>query len=637
MPEDDVKVRVQRPDGKFSTVPRSSLQGAMARGYKLAPSTEFIQGEKDQAAAKTQQPLKHFWEDPLGPQKDDIESHALRQGTESAIDAIGGMVTAPYHAIADPMTAEQQKRYGPDSIVKRLATAPARMMAEPIADAATWYTKAFQGKIPAPVEQVLSVGNEAVGTGAGTVLGGKLFDTGANTAKAAVKGAGTATRVLGQEVAGAGREPVYLEKVRRAAVSKERLERYQESAKHVAEENAKSIRDHAGKVKEAQDAYQKELSDYQQATAEKKATHAEKVKAAKKEWVDKSYEAKKLKAESDKVQGRLEALKRGQEAYAKIIKQNAEATHAAVKGSLDSRWNALNEQVGRQTTLNSPAISDAIEEAKTKFLMGSPESLKVFNDLTRQMTGEGQVDAAGGATPVLRPITWQEGRVHYSALGDRMYSGDLPGNVYKGIGYVRDALDRELSATAKARGAGKVYSDLKGDWSRYMDDWRDMGAVATGGSPLARVLRAQDPGFVASQVTGKAGERMAETLGRYKQFGGNPAAVSKYRALGEQVKNTPKIKVPSAPGKLELPAEPKLGDAPEAKSVKGPQLKEAPKMKPVEPVDPVAVRQKRLAEMAGRPFRFYDLFPPYLLEHMALKSPAIRDWIAKQPRTELEP
>lgn len=218
-----------------------------------------------------------------------------------------------------------------------------------------------------------------------------------------------------------------------------------------------------------------------------------------------------------------------------------------------------------------------------------------------------------------------------------MYSGELPGNVYKGVGYVRNALDRELAAAAKSRGAGQAYASVKSDWSRYMDDWRDMGAISTGGSPLARVLRAEDPGFVAQQVSGKAGERMAQTLGRYKKFGGNPESISKYRALGDRVKSVPKVRVPSAPGKLELPAEPKMGEAPEAKQVKPPEMRPGPRLRPVEDVDPVAIRSKKLTEMAGRPFRFYDLFPPYLIEHMAVKNPAIREWLATQPREELKP
>jgi hypothetical protein len=150
------------------------------------------------------------------------------------------------------------------------------------------------------------------------------------------------------------------------------------------------------------------------------------------------------------------------------------------------------------------------------------------------------------------------------------------------------------------------------------------------------VIRAKDPGFVSQQVLGKAGERMAETLAKYKQDGGNPSAVAKLRSLNTQAKSLPKIRVPSAPGKLELPAEPKLGQLPEAKAApKAPKLREAKAPDLPSKVDPAELRLKKLTEAAGRPFRWYDLFPPYLMEHMALKNPAFREWVASQAREEL--
>lgn len=462
-----------------------------------------------------------------------------------------------------------------------------------------------------------------------------VLEGGAKLVNKGLSKVGGATRILGQEMAGAGKEPVFLERIKRAATEKERLSRYIDDVTRVGDENTRKTQEHATKVKEAQDAYQKELAEYQKSTGEKRAAHAEKLRQLRQDWVDRAYEAKRLRAQSDSVKGQLDTIKRAQDAYAKIIKTNVESTHAAVKADLDRRWAEVNETVGSNTPINSVAIQDAIEEAKEKYLMGAPESLKVFNDLTKQMQGPEQIDTAEGITPATRPLTWSEGRVHYSALGDKMYSGELPGNVYHALGAVRDALDQQLSSVAKARGAGKMYSAVRADWSRYMDDWRDMRSLAVGGSPLARVMKAQDPGFVAAQITGKAGERMASTLGRYQQFGGNAGAVSKYRALGDRAKALPKVRVPEAPAKLSLPAEPKAGEAPEPKTVKEPQYRSAPRVKATEPVDPIAVRREKLTEMAGRPFRFYDLFPPYLIEHLAVKNPAIREWLARQSRQEL--
>lgn len=623
---DELKVRVQRPDGRYSRIPMSSVRQAIAQGYVLSgaapskpPAPSELSGSNPPEAPK--------------PFSDRVMSRisANMEGFPQSIST----------AIEDARRRYQQKTESGESGI----TAAPHAVFESSYNALEGAGKGLYGiSTPGVLGRMSDKEDPAniAGDAAMTFMpgGDEALHAAEPALKAGMKASEktlTPIRVLGQEIAGAGREPVFLERLRRDATEKERIQRYHEDANHVAAENSRRLQEHSAKVNEAQAAYQKELAEYQQSTAEKKAAHADKVKKAREEWVRQSYEAKRMWAEASRVQGELQSLRRGQEAYSKIVKDNVESTHAAVRQSLDRRWGQLREAVGPDTPVNSVAIRDAIETAKDKFLLGSPESLKVFNDLTKQMLGEEQLDAPGGIEPALRPLTWDEARVHYSALGDKLYSGELPGNVYRGLDYVRNSLDRELSSVAQARGVGKAYSALKSDWSRYMDDWRDMRSLAVGGSPLARVLKAQDPGFVSAQITGKAGDRMAETLGRYKQYGGNPNAITRYRDLGARVKALPKVRVPSAPGKLELPPEPKLGDAPEAKSVKPPKLQSGPRMEPVGDVDPVAIRRRKLTEMAGRPFRFYDLFPPYLLEHMALKSPAIREWIATQARKELEP
>jgi hypothetical protein len=85
-----------------------------------------------------------------------------------------------YHAFSDDPTAEEQKEFSTDKnpgVIKRGAIGVTRMTADPIANAAIWYGRAAQGKIPNATDQALSVLPEAIGTGAGNVVGGKVIES----------------------------------------------------------------------------------------------------------------------------------------------------------------------------------------------------------------------------------------------------------------------------------------------------------------------------------------------------------------------------------------------------------------------------------------------------------------------------
>lgn len=408
--------------------------------------------------------------------------------------------------------------------------------------------------------------------------------------KSAVGGAAKgATRVAAQELAGAGREPVLQARIR----------------------------------------YEQALEDYKSAAAEKRADYATKVAEARKEWVDKAMEAKRGQAEAASNQARRETLTKGQEAYADRLQKNIKQTFQAVKSRLDSRWHGLRTTpikrgaaltILKDEPLSSPVIAETVEIAEKKFLQGAPESLKQFHDLMNWMREDtpASVDVVGGVKPKLRPITWDEARTHYSALGDRMYSGDLPGNMVQAIRFVRDeGLGKQLRAGAERAGALPQYESLLHDWSRFESDWKDMSSVTRGGgSPLAIALKAPNAATLISQVTSKTGDLLIERLARYKEQGASPATAAAVRRMEQQIKAVPKVKAPEEPASLKLPHAPKEG-------------------KPPSPVDPVAIRRAKLLERAAQRPSWWDiLFPPSGIEHAMLKSPAIREWIAQQARKE---
>lgn len=597
---DDQKIRVLRPDGKFSTIPVSSLSVAVKRGYRPAPSLnpslqvpKELQGQNDYFT-RLEGYLDEAVKGTTGlPDTLAARSHEIFQKGKEKGGLAGGlqMAEAPFRAEGETLW-DMIKGVGnvtTPALASRMANNedPAKIMS----DATTFLAGQMMG------------GKPAEGT----------LESAAKVVSKPVEKLGNATRILSQEISGAGKEPVVKAARARLAEIEKQTAKYQGATEQAAETHREAVGKHARDI------------------AESEAKHAEQEVKAREKWVQKAHEHKTGEAQVAKVEARKQTLNRSTEEYTKILKKNIDSAHEAVRSALSSRWNALRDQVGKDTQLNSAKINDSIEMAKQRYLMGSPESLKVFNDLVKQMQFEEDQVAAesGGLAPALKPLTWEEGRVHYSALQDRIYSGELPGNVSRALRHVAETIDNQLSKVAESRGAGQVYSKLKSDWSQYMSDWKDMSSVATGGSPLARALVAKDPGFVSSQVLGKAGERLMQMAARYQEYGLSPRLMSRIRGMSAELKSLPKVKVPQEPAPYEAPAKPKAKDAPRMKDIE----------KPVEPppINAELLRKQRLEEFAGRPFRFYDLFPPYMIEHMMMKNPKFREWVASQPRKELKP
>ena len=406
----------------------------------------------------------------------------------------------------------------------------------------------------------------AVGQAGGMYLTGKAVEV----APKVLPKLKSAARITSQEIAGAGREPI-----------------------------AKATRAREAKVAARETRYQ-----------ERSAKASEK-------FIKETHEAKQSQAAEEKLGNRREVLERSKEAYSDIVKKNVDEAHQAVRQSLNERWNALREKIGAETPVDATKVYDAIEEAKKEYLRGSPASLKQFNDLIKEMGVDELVEQTTGglkAAPGAK-MPWQTARTHYSNVGERLASGGLPGNVFKALQHVEKGLDGVLTDAARRFGSGAEYGALKNDWSQYMRDWNDMSALSTGGSPLARILRAKDPAMVDTQVLGESGDRLISTVAKYKKHGASPRLFTAMREVNNELAGLPEPK--------------KLSALPEKAVVSSPR--ELP------PIDPKRIRLEKLEEFAGRPFRWYDLFPPYLAEHLLLKSFRFRQWVASQPRTELPP
>jgi hypothetical protein len=317
-------------------------------------------------------------------------------------------------------------------------------------------------------------------------------------------------------------------------------------------------------TEEQQAAYTKSLDKANAQHTEALAEYAEKEADARAKWVQKAFKAKQSAVESVKAVNKKEILNRGVEEYTKVVQDNLQKTHNAVRGQLDSRWNSLRDAM-QDATVPSSDIFNAVESAKNEFLRGSPASTAQFNNLIKEIGVEKFTEDEAGnltATQDNAPVPWDTARVHSSAIGNALSSGNLPGNVYQALKAVRTAIEDHLGKAAETAGRGDEYNSVRKDWSNYMTDWKDVSGVNKGGSPLAHAIASPDAPTVTKIINGPAGDRMIGTLAKYKRFGGRPdllAATRSTSAAADAIK-VPTTKAMPAPYDAARP--PELAEVP---------------------------------------------------------------------------
>jgi hypothetical protein len=440
--------------------------------------------------------------------------------------------------------------------------------------------------------------NEATGRGLADaimlLLGGKKGPAAVESTTKAMVNPLAPVRILAQEAGGAGKEPVVLaNRVRESAIAK------------------------------GQGAYEERVANTEKANAEKLAKNAEDKSA----YVQKEHGVRTAERGAQAATAQKEVATRARTEYARLVDENVKATQKAAKGALDARWNDISKKMEAPKQLPNGAVSaspvdgrpikNAIEQAQNQYLVGSPEDLKAFKDLMGRLA-----DPSIESSEYAKPLGWNEARTHFTNINDRLYSGSLQPNVYKALQLVRNSLDEQLGKAAQSRGLGQEYQSLKKDWSQYKSDFDDLSSLSTGGgSTLARLVRFPTVSDVENLLKGRYGEDVAARLAKYQNRGAKPQLVGKYRELGRRIDSIQTPKVPAHPARI----------AP-------PQLKPRPPLPTLPPeVQPYEIRLRKLEELSGRPASIWDLYPVRAVERLALKSPAMREWIARQPRKELKP
>ena len=337
---------------------------------------------------------------------------------------------------------------------------------------------------------------------------------------------------------------------------------------------------------------------------------------------------------------------------AMALRDNVRAVEQAVRKDLSARYDNVREVVGDRPPQVEGIVNAA--EAGQAAMRGSLESKRVFDEITSQLIEENQLAQASvfrgagfagrksGLSPAdLDPATMRRMAAQdpalarmgfggepsvtatfpelqrlYTSIGRKMFDTELPGGTFRALKMIRDSIGQEMQRMADESGVGNSFRQTQGEWSKYESTFYDTRSLARGGSPVARILLAEDPAYAHAPVTGKASARAVRMLGEYKQQGASPELaidlISKQR---------------------ELKALPKVGREPKPPT-------------PEPPIDPAALKGKILEGMT-RPLNHWDVAAiiaamkgvPWGLVYTArlgIKIPAVRKLLSRPTEGEAE-
>lgn len=602
--------------------------------------SRMLQGSKATAAS----PL------PVPPTSSDWRGvEGVKRGAKNLVGMVTGPIQTALTPPRDPAELAIALTTGPMGLYQKRATQAAL---EKGGEAVASYQRGdIPGAVAGGIEAATGLPTERLLRTAGADLPGAVAEM-ATTAggmaalgryggPAAKKGAAT-VRIAGQEIAGAGKAPVLIAQRQRLARIADQESSYNQALINAKEQHGQNLQVYDEKVAEIKANHTRKIGEIE-------AGYTARVAKVQAEDAARAAERQQLVRQAEAVEARRGTITSAIKGLQVLILDNVKNAHEAARGVLDKRWDSLRGRVqetahrltGEDAKADAAPIYNAVRAAERDILRGVPESITLFRQILKELGIQEVVDTPEGITalpgeagaPLSKTVDFDTARVQYSALGAKRYSGgSIPGNVKRAIAHVQGAVDGQIYKMTEPAGATAAYEGLKKDWATYSNDWWNMESVATGGSPLARIFQAEDPPFVSDQVLGKAGERLLRMTAAYKKHGASPELMAKLRQLSAEHKELTKVRVSGEVGKTEVPppkfpSPPRIPEPPQAKAVKRPEV-------PPE-VNPAVIRRDILERAATHRYGWWELlFPPYLLVRMAITSPFIREWLAKQPRRE---
>jgi hypothetical protein len=339
-----------------------------------------------------------------------------------------------------------------------------------------------------------------------------------------------------------------------------------------------------------------------------------------------------------------------------------------VRAAQNNRWTAFRKAIGDEPgtpkMVDWTPVQNAVADAETNILQGSPENIAIFRSMLRegvnpllekatvfkktaghledvlssknlseegrarliaQLGEESQFEERGGSGPAPDKniqIPFDDARGYYTELGQKLSNSSLPGDVRRALKSVQDAVDTKAIKPAIPKDHLGTYGQLKKDWAQYMGDFYHSDG------PLYQLKNAATSDGRLNLITGSKGANIIDALGRYARFNPNVTGVAgRLRSMMKQIREMPSTS-PPIPGRLQPPNFP-----PEPNPA---QLSSRPSA-----AEPLDLTQEKLRALEKMPHTWGTLRPyqaviPYYWPRLAaqkaiaelLSHPLIRQWIA---------
>jgi hypothetical protein len=193
---------------------------------------------------------------------------------------------------------------------------------------------------------------------------------------------------------------------------------------------------------------------------------------------------------------------------------------------IDPKYDKIRDAVKDDPGAPAGELTEAVRHAETSILKGSPESIKQFRALASQgegVTMNGQAvgpndvapdiwdqlqKAAGGDT-----VKFDQLQGFSSELGMKLAQGNLPGDVYQAVKYVKEKIDAAKVAVAERNGVGPALKEADAGYRQYMSTFYDKSSAVAG--VRSRVSKLDPEHHATPLITGKAAKVGTEMLRKY--------------------------------------------------------------------------------------------------------------------------
>lgn len=357
----------------------------------------------------------------------------------------------------------------------------------------------------------------AYGTGqlTGQLPGVKAGDTSPeNVQNALLAGSMVAGGASGAESPSAGRAARGAEKAVDVAKGPQVLKRTAQEILNIGPRQTEKA------VAEASEKYQADTEKAEAKNAEAAKKHTQAV-----------VETGKVNQAAKELESRKGALARGVQTLSTKFSDGIKRLDAEIRGKGNAKYDAVREKVKDDEGVPLVTLSKDAKYAEDNIIKGSQENIKQFRELIRKAPeAEGVETSAGFAQPgdplydqlvsegainTGGNITFDQLQGYSSEIGSKLARGGLPGDVYQALKYMKDKIDAQKGVIANRNDAGADLKSADAYWRQYMETFHDSTGPSGSASPIAQALLAKDPDVVTGYLTGSAGERGIELLGKY--------------------------------------------------------------------------------------------------------------------------